>query len=234
MKRVLLLVLLLTVTAQAKDFNYGLWGDRAQVEKRQQVKKSVKSVPAGRNHKEETFSWQDFLPENLPRPFRKLLENPSPENVRKYWRAYEEFVSRVAEAEKQVRLLQLEFARRISSKYQLYYFFSPSCPACRRYSPLLFASLLREGFNLPTKAFVVGDLNSGRLFAAALGIAEVRQATPELLSQLGVSALPTAVLLEGDRVVAELTGAEVLKLVNFLKEKRDEAIESSVDTSSNR
>ena len=234
MRILALFSLIFLAQAQAQEFNYGLWGN-SQQERKVQPKVKIEKKPAGRSEKREAeFSWRDFLPRDVPRPFVKLLENPSPENVRKYWKAYEEFVTRITDAERQVKLLQLEFARRISARYELYYFFSPGCPACRKYSPVLFARLLKEGFEVPVKAFVVGNLQSGRIFASALGISTVRAASPELLSQLGVSSLPTAVLLEGDRVVAKYSGSSVLELVTFLKEKRDEEISSSSNSSDER
>jgi thiol-disulfide isomerase/thioredoxin len=219
--RAVLIALLIAGAAQAQEFNYGLWGKRETPAERPKAEKRERAKEPARR---EDFSWEDFLPPDVPRPMKKLLENPTPETARKYWKAYEEFAERLSRAGRQVRLLQLEYAKKVASRYRLYYFFSPTCPACRRYSPLLFGELLREGFEVPTKAFVVGDLSRGKVFASALGIADVKKATPYLLSQLEVSSLPTAVLFEGDRVVARWTGSSVLELVNFLKERRNEEI----------
>jgi len=240
-RRVLYVLVLVVVNTAAagQEFNYGLWEKSEVVKKRQvPVNGERKKIPAGRNNKDPEFSWKIFLPKDLPKPFVKLLENPTSENAKKYWKAYEEFVDRLSRAEREVRLLQLEYARKVSSKYRLYYFFSPSCSSCLAYSPPLFRELVKEGFDIPTVAFVVKnspeDFERGRVFASALGVTSVRQATPELVSQLGVRALPTAVILRGDEVVAKYSGPSVLEVVTYLKEKRDEAISNSVSTELSR
>ena len=231
MRFILAFLVLSVVSARGEEFNYGLWGQQEKVEKKVERKVEVKKerrIPAGRNQ-----DWRAFLPSNLPSPLLKLLENPTPENAKRYWRAYEEYVNRLAEVERLIRALQVQYARKVSKEYQLYYFFSPTCPACRRYTPVFFEELYKEGFNLPVKAFVVGDLSLGRAMMAGVGVSRVAVATPRMIEELGLekAGLPTAVLLtpEGE-VVGVWEGGRILELLNYLKEKRDEEISNSVNS----
>jgi len=239
MKKTIGLLLVATFYSQAvgKDFTYGLWGNGSSVAQKQTVKDSKpKGVKKKKTQKGTVnFSWKDFLPKDLPAPFVKLMENPTEENVRKYWKAYEEFADRITRTERLIKLMQVKYAERISKKYSLLYFFSPDCPACREYTPELFVGLLKEGFTLPVKAYVVGDLRKGAVMMSALGVTTTRIATSRMLSEFNVQSLPTAVLLDlSGRVVAEFSGGEVLNLLNFLKEKRDEEMASDSNSTAVR
>jgi thiol-disulfide isomerase/thioredoxin len=239
MWRILLILVLTAVQCRADEFTYGLWGSSrppaaekpARTEKQSAPKKGV---PPPR------LTWKDFMPKNLPKPLERLLENPDEKTAREYWKAYKDYVTRLAKAESAVRVLQMEYARKISKNYQIYYFFNPFCPACEKYTPELFLSMVKEGFSVPVKAYVVHEPNRdrGREFAGglammnALGVSTVRLATPVLLDEMGVQRIPTAVVLNSaGEVVAEFEGGDVLNVLNFLKEKRDEAIGSDADNS---
>jgi len=228
-------ILLLSQESPGEEFTYGLWGNMPSPVP--QTEEQSRPPKREKREKKKNDLWKAFLPKDVPAPIVKLLENPTPENVKKYWRAYEEYTSRLAKAESLIRAMQVQYARKVSKEYELYYLFSPTCPACRRYTPLLFEGLWKEGFNLPVKAFVVGNLELGRAMMAGVGVSQVLSATPRLISELGLenAGLPTAVLLtpQGE-VVGVWEGSRVLELLNFLKEKRDEEMAGNSNSSGSK
>lgn len=231
-----ILLLILGTSSYGEDFNYGLWGT-GELKPGKTAENRTKTAGKVKKKSREKELWKDFLPKDVPAPIVKLLENPTPENVKRYWKAYEEYTNRLAKAESLIRAMQVQYARKVSREYELYYFFSPTCPACRRYTPLLFEGLWKEGFNLPVKAFVVGNLELGRAMMAGLGVSQVLSATPKLIDELGLenAGLPTAVLLTPqEEVVGVWQGSRVLELLNFLKEKRDEEMAGSSDGSNGK
>ena len=194
------------------EFTYGLWGNTTSPAP--QTKEQSRPPKREKREKKRNDLWKAFLPKDVPAPIVKLLENPTPENVKKYWRAYEEYTGRLAKAESLIRAMQVRYARKVSKEYKLYYFFSPTCPACRRYTPLFFEQLWSEGFNLPVKAFVVGNLELGRAMMAGVGVSRVAVATPRLIEELGLenAGLPAAVLLTPqEEIVGVWDGSKVFK-----------------------
>lgn len=107
------------------------------------------------------FSWKDVLDPQSPafwddggthippRPFREVMVDPSPENIRLYQQWIEKKAALLARFEEALETDRLQEAARglDLSSVEAFYVFSDSCPACQRDAPHL-AVLSRAGLRV--------------------------------------------------------------------------------------